>query len=149
MPFDADHRTRHVNRFALGATLAAVAFLPACTARPADARATITLAGSALGAEGAVVSTQVARFERIDPSLHVIIQRTPDDASQRHQLFVQWLNAHVGQPDILQLDVVWTSEFAAAGWILPLTRWHTDTRDFFPGVVAGDEWNGALYALPW
>lgn len=149
LSLDAHPRSRHVNRFARGAVLAVLAALAACHPHTGDGRATITLAGSALGAEGAVLTAQVARFELLDPSVHVIIQRTPDDASQRHQLFVQWLNAHVGQPDILQLDVVWTSEFAAAGWILPLTRWHTDTHDFFPGVVAGDQWNGTLYALPW
>ncbi len=32
----------------------------------------------------------------------------------------QWLNAWAADPDVLQLDVVWTPEFAAAGWILPL-----------------------------
>jgi len=149
MVHDVRHRTRHVIRIVRGITLVAVAALAGCRPARADDRVTLTLAGSALGAEGAVVTAQAARFERLDPSVRVVIQRTPDDASQRHQLFVQWLNAHVGQPDILQLDVVWTSEFAAAGWILPLTRWHTDTHDFFPGVVAGDEWNGVLYALPW
>jgi multiple sugar transport system substrate-binding protein len=49
----------------------------------------------------------------------------------------------------LQLDVVWTPEFAAAGWILPLTRWRPDVADFFPGVIAADRWRGVLYALPW
>jgi multiple sugar transport system substrate-binding protein len=79
----------------------------------------------------------------------VRVQRTPDDGNQRHQLFVQWLNAHVDKPDVLQLDVIWTPEFAAAGWILPLTRWHPDTADFFSGVIAADRWKGTLYAIPW
>lgn len=149
MVHDVRSGLRHVTWLARGAALVAAGALVACGSARADDRVTITLAGSALGAEGTVVNTQAARFEHLDPSVRVVIQRTPDDASQRHQLFVQWLNAHVGQPDILQIDVVWTSEFAAAGWILPLTRWHTDTRDFFPGVVAGDEWSGQLYALPW
>jgi multiple sugar transport system substrate-binding protein len=110
---------------------------------------TLTIAGSALGAEGRVLSMQVARFERLEPGVRVRIQRAPDDATQRHQLFVQWLNAHVGQPDLMQLDVIWTPEFAAAGWILPLTRWNPNVTDFFPGVIAADRWRGVLYALPW
>jgi multiple sugar transport system substrate-binding protein len=110
---------------------------------------TITFAGSAVGAEGEVLARQVARFERDAPGIRVRIQRTPDDATQRHQLFVQWLNAHVGQPDVLQLDVVWTAEFAAAGWILPLTPFHADVSDVFPGVLAANVWRDTLYALPW
>lgn len=118
--------------------------------RAANAQAiTLTIAGSAVGAEGQVLAMQVARFERIEPGVRVRIQRAPDDATQRHQLFVQWLNAHVGQPDVLQLDVIWTPEFAAAGWILPLTRWKPDVADFFPGVIAADRWRDTLYALPW
>lgn len=114
-----------------------------------ESRVTLTIAGSAVGAEGRVLAAQVARFERLAPAIHVRIQRAPDDATQRHQLFVQWLNAHVGQPDVLQLDVIWTPEFAAAGWILPLTRWRPDVADFFPGVIAADRWRDTLYALPW
>ena len=78
------------------------------------------------------------------------IQHTPDDANQRHQLYVQWLNAHVGTPDVLQLDVVWTAEFAAAGWILPLDRYAPPTRDdFFPASLEANTWRGRLYAVPW
>jgi multiple sugar transport system substrate-binding protein len=44
---------------------------------------------------------------------------------------------------------VWTAEFAAAGWILPLTRFHADVSDVFPGVLAANVWRDALYALPW
>lgn len=96
-----------------------------------------------------MLARQVARFEQREPGIRVRVQRTPDDASQRHQLFVQWLNARVGTPDLLQLDVVWTAEFAAAGWILPLTRWAPDTHDFFPGVLAANRWRDTLYAIPW
>jgi multiple sugar transport system substrate-binding protein len=129
---------------------AALLYAAAACASAQDQRATtITFAGSAVGAEGDVLSRQVARFERREPDVHVRVQRTPDDGNQRHQLFVQWLNAQVGQPDVLQLDVVWTPEFAAAGWILPLTRWRPNVSDFFPAIVAADQWAGTLYALPW
>jgi multiple sugar transport system substrate-binding protein len=68
----------------------------------------------------------------LNPGIRVELQRTPDDASQRHQLYVQWLNARVGNPSILQLDVVWTPEFAAAGWVLPLDKYGPPRAEFFP-----------------
>ena len=63
--------------------------------------------------------------------------------------YVQWLNAGASEPDVLPLDVVWTPEFAAAGWILPLDRFAPDADGFFEGVIAADRVRGRLYALPW
>ncbi|HET7564314.1 MAG TPA: ABC transporter substrate-binding protein [Gemmatimonadaceae bacterium] len=114
-----------------------------------DTRPVITFSGSALGAEGQLVRRQIARFMVEHPGVIVKVQPTPDDATQRHQLFVQWLNAHVGDPDVLQLDVVWTPEFAAAGWILPLDRFAPPDTAFFPATIAANQWNGRLFALPW
>lgn len=109
----------------------------------------LTLSGSAVGSEGQVLTRQIDRFMAANPGVRVEIQRTPDDATQRHQLYVQWLNAHVGRPDILQLDVVWTAELAAAGWILPLDRFRPATGDFFPATLEANRWQGRLFAIPW
>src|SRR5689334_4680888 len=117
-----------------------LATLACRSGRSDDGRAVVTFAGSALGAEGAVLARQVAKFEQANPGIHVRIQRTPDDATQRHQLFVQWLNAQAGEPDILQLDVVWTPEFAAARWILSLDRWAPDANHFFPATIVANTW---------
>jgi len=109
----------------------------------------IKFSGSALGAEGTLVARQIDRFNGLNRDIHVELQRTPDDATQRHQLYVQWLNARVGNPDILMLDAIWTPEFAAAGWILPLRRFAPVTTDFFAATIEANTWNGELYALPW
>src|SRR5206468_5819686 len=82
-------------------------------------------------------------------SIPVALRVTPDAADQRHQLYVQWLNARASDPDVLQLDVVWTAEFAAAGWMSRLDRFEPSVEEFFAPAVAADRWNGALYALPW
>ncbi len=81
--------------------------------------------------------------------MSVEVRATPDAADTRHQLYVQWLNAHAAEPDLLQLDVIWTPEFAAAGWILPLDRFRPATDGFFPAAIAANRWDGSLYALPW
>src|SRR5690606_14124016 len=67
---------------------------------------------------------------------------------QRHQLYVQWLNAGAQSPDVLQLDVVWTAELAAAGWILPLDAYEPDEEAFFEQAIAANTYGGGLYALP-
>jgi multiple sugar transport system substrate-binding protein len=111
----------------------------------------LTFSGSVLGAEGAIVRQQIARYQQLHPEPRIEMRPTPDAADQRRQLYVQWLNAWAPDPDILQLDVVWTPEFAAAGWILPLDErpGGHDTTDFFPATVAANTWRGRTYAVPW
>lgn len=109
----------------------------------------LTFSGSVLGIEGAIVRRQIDRFAQLHPELPVEVRSTPDSADARHQLYVQWLNAWSSQPDVLQLDVIWTPEFAAAGWILPLDRFAPDTGDFFPATIAANKWQGRLFAMPW
>ena len=130
----------------LGVLLLAVCAF-AC-GRP-DATTRLTFSGSALGTEGDLVRRQLARFAERHPGLRVELQVTPDSADQRHQLYVQWLNARAATPDVLQLDVIWMAEFAAAGWILPLDTFRPGIDDFLPATLAAARWRGALYAIPW
>ena len=109
----------------------------------------LTFSGSAVGREGAVVRAQLERFASAHPGVRVEIRVTPDAADQRHQLYVQWLNGHAMDPDVLQLDVIWTAEFAAAGWIAPIDGFEDDARDFVPAAIDAARWRGRLYAVPW
>lgn len=127
----------------LSLSLACVACAPRAGATP------LTLAASAVGREGALVQAQLARFEAAHPGLRVELRSTPDEADTRHQLYVHWLNAHATDPDVLQLDVIWTPEFAAAGWILPLDRFQPAADEFLPAAIAANSWRGEIFALPW
>jgi multiple sugar transport system substrate-binding protein len=114
-----------------------------------DGEIVISFPGSAVGAEGELLAGQLERFMAEHPGIRVERRATPDASDQRHQLYVQWLNAGVGDPDILQLDVIWTAEFAAAGWILSLDRFDPDTADLLPGPLTASRYRGRLHALPW
>lgn len=128
------------------ALLLALVVMAACTPEaPADE---LTFSGSALGLEAEVLQQQLARYTDIY-GVRVHIRATPDAADQRHQLYVQWLNARAPQPDVLQLDVIWTPEFAGAGWLLPLDRFAPPVASFFPAAIDANRWNGSLFALPW
>ena len=56
--------------------------------------------------------------------------------------------------DLMALDVVWTAEFAEAGWALPLSddpagEAESDARsNTLPGPLATAEWQNQLYAAP-
>jgi multiple sugar transport system substrate-binding protein len=131
-------------------TSAAFAFaLTMCGCRPTTGPPDLTISGSSVGREAELLRSQLARFEASHPPLRVAVRATPDASDDRHQLYVQWLNARATDPDVLQLDVVWTAEFAAAGWILNLDRFHPDQADFFPSALAAATWNSREYARPW
>ncbi len=129
----------------LAALLLAVA-AEACAGEPPPS---LTFTASGLGAEAVVVRAQLARFAGQHPGVDVELRVTPDAADQRHQLYVQWLNARAQDPDVLQLDIIWTAEFAGAGWIRPIDQYGSDASDFFPAAIESNRWGGALYALPW
>ena len=107
-------RLRLPGRSWLAVALAALAALAACTAARSDERPVITVSGSALGTEGTLLRRQVTRFMVAHPDIVVRVQPTPDDATQRHQLFVQWLNAHVGDPDVLRRELLRMAEKTAS-----------------------------------
>jgi ABC-type glycerol-3-phosphate transport system substrate-binding protein len=124
------------------------ALLIACDEPRSDV-AVVTFPSSGVGAEADVLSRQLARFMKLHPKVRVERRRTPDAANQRHQLYVQWLNARAADPDILQLDVIWTPQFAAAGWLRSLDDFRPDVSDLLPASVEANRWQGRLFALPW
>jgi multiple sugar transport system substrate-binding protein len=82
---------------------------------------------------------------------HVSLARAP--GGQRLQL-ARRLSAHDRSLDVMALDVVWTAEFAEAGWALPLSDDPAGlaeadaTADTLPGPLATARWKQRLYAAP-
>ncbi len=112
-----------------------------------DGRVHLVIAGSAVGAEGQALASRARAFEATHPDVRVDIRATPDAGDERHQLYVQWFAAGASEPDLLQVDVVWTAELAAAGFLAPIDE---DVVDgFFPGAVAAGRYDGKLWAAPW
>ncbi|MEO6793520.1 MAG: extracellular solute-binding protein [Mycobacterium sp.] len=79
------------------------------------------------------------------------LPRAADD--QRLQL-ARRLTGNDRTLDVMALDVVWTAEFAEAGWALPLSddpagAAEADTvADILPGPLATARWRQRLYAAP-
>lgn len=82
---------------------------------------------------------------------HFSLPRGPDQ--QRLQL-ARRLTANDRNLDVIAMDVVWTAEFAEAGWALPLSEDPAGlaegdaTVDTLPGPLAAAVWKRKLYGAP-
>jgi multiple sugar transport system substrate-binding protein len=74
----------------------------------------------------------------------------PTDATQQREQLVRRLGAEDPSIDIIGMDVIWTGEFANAGWVEP---WTGDlknqvTERVFPNVIETASFEDDLYAAP-
>jgi multiple sugar transport system substrate-binding protein len=74
----------------------------------------------------------------------------PTDASQQREQLVRRLGAEDSSIDIIGMDVIWTGEFANAGWVEewkgPLKK--QVTEEVFSNVIETASFEGKLYAAP-
>ncbi|MFI9649711.1 ABC transporter substrate-binding protein [Streptomyces sp. NPDC052040] len=89
-------------------------------------------------------------WNRTHPGEKVTLVELPDSADETHaQMTTDLRGGDRSRFDVLNIDVAWTSEFAAAGWIRPLPRDRFPLKSFLPPVVGTATWNGRLYAVPY
>jgi multiple sugar transport system substrate-binding protein len=135
-----------------GASLALVAGV--VTVAPGAASAsgnsvTIVYATQGLGAEESATNTAIAGFEKANPGIKVkyllLSSNTTDALQQLTEDFVSGSST----PDVIESDIIYPAEFARAGWILPLTKFHPNMSQFFPSIVNTVTYKGAYYGMPW
>ncbi|MEU2064401.1 ABC transporter substrate-binding protein [Streptomyces sp. NPDC013455] len=89
-------------------------------------------------------------WNRTHPGEEVTLVELPDSADETHaQMATDLRGGDRGRFDVLNIDVDWTSEFAAAGWIRPLPRDRFPLGSFLPPVVDTATYDGRLYAVPY
>lgn len=106
----------------------------------------------AFGSEGEALAPLAREFERENPDIRVRVQQIPWTAAHE-----KLLTAFVGGalPDVAQLGNTWIPEFAALNALQPLDSLVASDStaiplgDYFPGVLATNMVDGALYGVPW
>ncbi|MFF4542534.1 ABC transporter substrate-binding protein [Streptomyces aureus] len=89
-------------------------------------------------------------WNRAHPGEKVTLVELPDSADETHaQMTTDLRGGDRSRFDVLNIDVAWTSEFAAAGWISPLPRDRFPLDTFLPPVVETARYDGKLYAVPY
>ena len=78
------------------------------------------------------------------------VELLPSDASQQREQLVRRLAAKDSSVDLIGMDVIWTAEFANAGWIRewPASLRKQVTAKVFPSVIKTASFEGKLYGAP-
>jgi multiple sugar transport system substrate-binding protein len=96
-----------------------------------------------------VVRPLLAKWNAAHPDEKVTFKEQSDQADQQHDDLVQHFQAKDANYDVASVDVVWTAEFAAKGWLQPLKdQFALDTSKLLPATVKTSTYNNTLYAAP-
>jgi multiple sugar transport system substrate-binding protein len=88
--------------------------------------------------------------EEADGKYEIELELLPTDADPQREQLVRRLGAEDSTIDIIGMDVIWTAEFANAGWLLPYEGAVADrvSKDVFDTIVDTASFEGELYGAP-
>jgi len=82
------------------------------------------------------------------PSQKVTLLLLPEASNGQLAQLVANLQAKSDLYDVIDMDVIWTAEFASNGWIIPLPQSQFPLGDFLKPAVDTAMYQGRLYAVP-
>lgn len=94
-------------------------------------------------------ATLVEEFNAAHPGIEVTFQVMPANTDTQHDAYVTYLSASDPGIDLYSMDVIWTAEFARAGWIQEIPDGLLNEDDFLDGPLASATYEERLYAAPW
>ncbi len=95
-------------------------------------------------------TSAVELFNKENPNLNADLLELPESADLQREQQVQRLRAESSECDVLGMDVIWTAEYAAAGWLYDLTPAVDQHEDeFIPSTVETVEYEDKKWALPY
>lgn len=141
----------------LAATVALALTTAGCGGSSSKSSGTTTQGSSARGPitfvtgkdNSNVWAPTIAKWNAAHPNEQVTLKEQSDQADQQHDDIVQHMQAKDPSYDIVTVDVVWTAEFAAKGWLTPLKdQFALDTTKLLKPTVTAATYNNTLYAAP-
>ena len=91
----------------------------------------------------------IDEYNASHPGVTVEFQAMPANTDTQHDAYVTYLSARESDIDLYCLDVIWTAEFARAGWVAELPEGFLDADEFLEGPVASATYEDKPYAVPW
>ena len=95
------------------------------------------------------IPTVISAWNKANPSEPCTFIQLSTSADSQLQSMVQNALAKTSTYGVLAVDVVWTAEFAANGYVLQLDPSEFDLANRLPATVTTAEYFNKLYAVPW
>src|SRR5271154_3640808 len=90
----------------------------------------------------------ITGWNKLYPGQKVTLLLLPEASNDQLAQLVANLQAKSDEYDVIDMDVIWTAEFASNGWIIPLPQSQFPLGDFLKPAVATAMYQGRLYAVP-
>ncbi len=90
----------------------------------------------------------ITGWNKQNPSQKVTLLLLPEASNDQLAQLVANLQAKSDEYDVIDMDVIWTAEFASNGWIIPLPQSQFPLDDFLKPAVDTAMYQGRLYAVP-
>jgi len=90
----------------------------------------------------------IAGWNERYPSQKVTLLLLPEASNDQLAQLVANLQAKSDEYDVIDMDVIWTAEFASNGWIIPLPESQFPLKAFLKPAVDTAMYQGRLYAVP-
>ncbi len=90
----------------------------------------------------------ITGWNQQNPSQQVTLLLLPEASNDQLAQLVANLQAKSDEYDVIDMDVIWTAEFASNGWIIPLPESQFPLGDFLKPAVDTAMYQGRLYAVP-
>src|ERR1700746_1125667 len=90
----------------------------------------------------------IAGWNQGHPGQRVTLLLLPQASNGQLAQLVANLQAKSNLYDVIDMDVIWTAEFASNGWIIPLPQSQFPLGDFLKPAVDTAMYQGRLYAVP-
>jgi multiple sugar transport system substrate-binding protein len=117
------------------------------TAPSVDGKGPITFA---VGSDDAdIFKNLIKPWNLAHPTQQVTLTLLPEAENGQLAQLTANLQAGSSTYDVIAMDVIWTAEFAAAGWIIPLESSTFPLGDFLRPAVDTAMYNGHLWAVPY
>ena len=131
------------------AALAAAAALTACGGSSEGSGRTLNWF-VAIQPGGSIQEIAAKCSEESGGKYEINLELLPTDADPQREQLVRRLGAEDSSVDLIGMDVVWTAEFANAGWLREWKGAQADqvTKGIFPSVIESASFEGKLYGAP-
>jgi multiple sugar transport system substrate-binding protein len=90
----------------------------------------------------------ITGWNKQNPNQKVTLLLLPEASNDQLAQLVANLQAKSDEYDVIDMDVIWTAEFASNGWIIPLPESQFPLGDFLKPAVDTAMYQGRLYAVP-